>query len=146
VAAGPARALTILLACGCALAVRHRWRMARQMAGWSPEVLREVLWWVAVALALRCVFEPVMVAYYLWPVLAVALIAASPRWPSLVATSAAASALTFVSQASWRGPWIWWGVMIAGLGLTLLFAALSRVDRVRIPSAPPMGSSLSQYR
>jgi hypothetical protein len=132
VAAGPARALTILLACGCALAVRHRWRLARQMAGWSPEALRALLWWVAVTLALRCVFEPVMVAYYLWPVLAVALIVASPNWPSLVATSAAASALTFVSQASWRGPWIWWATMMAGLGVVLLFAALSRAGR-----APP---------
>ena len=132
VAAGPARALTILLACGCALAVRHRWRLARQMAGWSPEVLGALLWWVAVTLALRCVFEPVMVAYYLWPVLAVALIVASPHWPSLVATSAAASALTFVSQASWRGPWIWWATMMAGLGVVLLFAALSRAGR-----APP---------
>jgi hypothetical protein len=84
VAAGPARALAILLACGCALAARHRWRPARQMAGMSPGMLRELLWWVAVA---------------------------------------AASALTFVSQASWRGHWTWWGTMMAGLALILLFAA-----------------------
>jgi hypothetical protein len=150
VAAGPARALAILVACGCALAVRHRWRLARQMAGWSPEVLREVLWWVAVALALRCVFEPAMVAYYLWPVLAVALITASPSWPGLAATSAAASALTFVSQASWRGPWIWWGVMNAGLGMILFFAAPRRVHQLDQPGPgvllgePGPPSSLNQ--
>jgi len=93
------------------------------MAEWSPELLKKLLWWVAAALALRCVLEPVMVAYYLWPVLAVALVTASSSWSRLVATSVAASTLTFVSQASWRGPWIWWGSMVAGLGLTLFFAA-----------------------
>ena len=40
--------------------------------GWRPETLAGLVWWVAVALALRSVFEPVMVAYYLWPVLAAA--------------------------------------------------------------------------
>jgi hypothetical protein len=123
VAAGPARALAILAACGCALAVKRRWRVPRHSAEWSPEALRELLWWVAVTLALRCVSEPVMVAYYLWPPLAVALITASSNWSRLVATCLAASALTFVSQASWRGPWIWWGSVVAGLALTLFFAA-----------------------
>jgi FtsH-binding integral membrane protein len=63
-----------------------------------------------------------MVAYYLWPVLAVALVTASRSWPRLVATSLAAATLTFVSQVSWRGPWIWWASMVAGLGLTLFLA------------------------
>lgn len=123
IAAGPARALTIALACGCALVVGRRWRRTGQMARWSPETLQELLWWVAAALALRCVFEPVMVAYYLWPVLAVALIAASSTWSRLAAAAVSASTLTFVSQASWPGPWIWWGSVVAGLGLTLFFAA-----------------------
>ena len=119
VAAGPARVLAIAAACGCALAAGRRWRIRQHPAGWSREALRELLWWAAVALALRCVFEPVMVAYYLWPALAVALIAASGSWSRLIATSAAASVLTFVAQASWHGPWIWWGSMVAGLLLTL---------------------------
>ena len=57
---------------------RSGWaRRARRPGGkWSQETLAELLWWTAVALALRSVFEPVMVAYYLWPPLAVALIAA----------------------------------------------------------------------
>jgi FtsH-binding integral membrane protein len=63
-----------------------------------------------------------MVAFYLWPTLAIALIAASRSWPRLVATAAVTTTLTFVSQASWRGPWLWWGLMVAGLGLTLFFA------------------------
>ncbi|MGD0374393.1 MAG: hypothetical protein ABSB01_07415 [Streptosporangiaceae bacterium] len=123
VAAGPARALAIAAACGCALVVGRRWRARRETAQWSPEALAELLWWVAAALALRCVFEPVMVAYYLWPVLAVALATASGSWARLIPTAVTASALTFVSQASWRGPWLWWGTMAAGLGLILFCAA-----------------------
>jgi hypothetical protein len=148
VAAGPARALAILLACGCALVVERRWRATRHVVEWSTEALEELLWWVAVALALRCVFEPVMVAYYLWPVLAVALVTASSSWSRLVATSVAASTLTFVSQASWHGPWIWWGSVVAGLVL-ILFAAAPGDARARHggawwrsafprPSTPPL--------
>jgi hypothetical protein len=139
VAAGPARALAILAACGCALVAGRRWRAARHAAGWSPEMLQELLWWAAVALALRSVFEPVMVAYYLWPALAVALIAASASWPRLVATSLAATTLTFASQVSWRGPWSWWAPMVAGLGLTLFFARMP-ASRGPRPQAQPSAS------
>ena len=97
-------------------------RAARTAAGWSPDTLAQVLWWAAAALAMRPVFESVMVAYYLWPVLAVALITASRSWPRLVAASVAAAVLTLVSQVSGRGPWIWWASMVAGLGLTLFLA------------------------
>jgi hypothetical protein len=124
VAAGPARALAIIVACGCALVAGRRWRSARQAGKWGPETLREVLWWTAAALALRCVFEPVMVAYYLWPVLAVALIAAARNWSRLVATSLATATVTFAAQLSWRDPWTWWAPMIAGLGLTLFLARM----------------------
>jgi hypothetical protein len=128
VAAGPGRVLALLVACGCALIAGRRWRAARQAAGWSPGTLEELLWWAAVALALRSVFEPVMVAYYLWPALAVALITASRSWPNLAATALVATALTLVSQVSWRGPWGWWALMVAGLGLTLFLA--------RVPFGP----------
>jgi hypothetical protein len=124
VAAGPGRVLAIVVACGCAIIVGQRWRAARRAAPWSPEMLEEVLWWTAAALALRSVFESVMVAYYLWPVLAVALVAAVRSWPRLAATSVAATIITFGSEVSWRGPWAWWGAMIAGLGVTLFCARL----------------------
>ena len=121
VAAGPARILAILVACGCALVAGRRWRAARG-APWSPDVLAEVLWWTAVALALRSLFEPVMVAYYLWPALAVALIAASRSWSRLIPASAAAVVLTLVSQLTLHGAWSWWTPMVAGLALTLYLA------------------------
>jgi hypothetical protein len=63
-----------------------------------------------------------MVAYYLWPPLAVALIPAARNWSRLVATSITVAVLTGVSQGSWRSPWIWWVPVVAGLGLTLFFA------------------------
>jgi hypothetical protein len=131
VAAGPARILSIVVACGCAFAAgRNRWRDARHHPPWSPETLEDVLWWVAVALALRSVFEPVMVAYYIWPVLAVALIPASRSWPRLLATTAVTATLTFVSQATWRGEWTWWGPMVAGLFVTLVLAGVPRARRL----------------
>jgi hypothetical protein len=122
VAGGPARALAIVAACGCALIAGRRLRAERHAARWSRATLRELLWWTAVALALRSVFEPVMVAYYLWPGLAVALIAATRNWPRLIAASAVAAAVSFGSQSSWHSPWGWWGFMVLGLALTLLFA------------------------
>ena len=121
VAAGPARALSIVVACGCALATWRRWRPAR-LGDWSPQTLQELLWWVAFALALRSVFEPVMVSYYVWPPLAVALVAAARNYPRLLPAGVAAGVLTFLSQSSWRNPWVWWTPMVAVLGLTLLFA------------------------
>jgi hypothetical protein len=130
VAAGPFRVLAIGVACAAALIVWRRWRPARGRI-WGPEMLQDFLWWTGAALALRSVFEPVMVAYYLWPVLAVALIAAVRSWTRLAATSALVVIITFGSQVSWRGPWAWYAPMIAGLAVTLFLARLP--SRVRWP-------------
>jgi hypothetical protein len=144
VAAGPARILALVAACGCGLLAWHSWR-ARDMApdapgvpgatgaaGWSPDRLQEVLWWTAVALALRSAFEPVMVAYYLWPPLAVALIPASRDWTRLLSTGITAVVLTFFSQIRWHNPWSWWTPMIVLLALTLFFARARRADPRRV--------------
>ena len=115
VADGPFRLVAILAACGCALIVARRLRAARQMDSWngqwSAETLGELVWWAAFALALRCVFEPVMVAYYLWPALAVALIAATRTWPRVLATSVIVAAITSgrsppgAVRGAGGGPW-----------------------------------------
>jgi hypothetical protein len=144
VAAGPARILALIAACGCGLLAWHSWR-GREMTpgapslpratgstGWSPDRLQEVLWWTAVALALRSVFEPVMVAYYLWPPLAVALIPASRDWTRLLSVGTTAVVLTFFSQIQWRNPWSWWTPMIALLALTLFLARPRRVNLARV--------------
>jgi hypothetical protein len=90
--------------------------------GRRADPLPWLLWWVAVSLALRCVFESVMVSYYLWPVLQVTLIVAVRRWSRLIVTSLLTSAITFGSQVQSSGPWLWWSLMTAGLALTLLCA------------------------
>ncbi len=89
---------------------------------WGHEALTELLWWSAVTLAIRSAFEPVMVSYYLWPPLAVALAAAARDWSRLLPTGCAAVVLTFFSQVQWRNPWSWWTPMVAGLVLALYFA------------------------
>ena len=66
-----------------------------------------------------------MVAYYLWPPMAVALIVASASWRRLAATSAVVTAVTFASQVKWHGPWSWWTPMIIGLGLVIAAAGRS---------------------
>jgi hypothetical protein len=130
IAAGPARIVAILVACGCAVVAGRRWHAART-TGWDHETLIEVLWWCALALALRCAFEPVIVAYYLWPAVAVALIAASETWSRLIPAGIVATVLTFVSQASWHGVWTWWAPMTALLALTLAFARFPLPGRRR---------------
>ena len=89
------------------------------------------------ALALRSVFEPVMVAYYPWPALALALIAATDSWCRLITTSVAAAVVTGLAQGQWRGLWTWWAPVIALLALTL---ALARAPRPRRPGGPDPAS------
>jgi hypothetical protein len=135
VAAGPFRLATIVLACLCAVAIRRRWRAwvspdggdhspqrggdhspQRGEGNWSPALLAEVLWWVAFALALRSFFEPVMVSYYPWPPMAVALIpAATLGWPRLWVTGILAGGLTGAAQGPSHDVWIWWAPLVAGL-------------------------------
>jgi hypothetical protein len=147
VAAGPFRLATIVLACLCAVAIGRRWRAraaADARAGdataadagaatWSTALLTEVLWWVALTLALRSFFEPVMVSYYPWPPMAVALIAAATlSWPRLVAACVLAGGLTAAAQGPSHAVWIWWVPIVAGLVVLL---ALAR-PRATIRPAP----------
>ncbi|HEY6493093.1 MAG TPA: hypothetical protein VIZ43_07445 [Trebonia sp.] len=133
VAAGPFRLATIVLACLCAIAIRRRWqaRIASDARGaeggaglaWPTTLLTDVLWWVALALALRSFFEPVMVSYYPWPPMAVALIpAATLSWPRLLAAGVLAGVLTAAAQGPSHAVWIWWVPIVAGLVVLLAVA------------------------
>jgi hypothetical protein len=168
IAAGPARIVAIVVACGCALVAGRRWHAARaaephparpaephparpaephaalgggphtaRAVQWNRQMLRAVLWWVAFALALRCAFEPVVVAYYMWPAVAVALVVASGTWSGLIQAALAATVLTFVSQGAWHGIWTWWAPMTALLAVTLLCARIPLP--VRRPAAATDG-------
>jgi hypothetical protein len=83
---------------------------------WPTSLLASVLWWVAFALALRSFFEPVMVSYYPWPPMAVALIpAATLGWRRVLAVGVLAGGLTAAAQGPSHDVWIWWAPIVAGL-------------------------------
>jgi hypothetical protein len=87
------------------------------------QVLASALWWIALALALRSFFEPVMVSYYPWPPMAVALIpAATLGWRRLLAAGLVAGGLTAAAQGPSHDYWIWWAPIVAGLVVLLLIA------------------------
>lgn len=132
VAAGPFRLATILLACGCAMLIRRRWA-AVGASPWSDEMLTEVLWWIALALALRSFFEPVMVSYYPWPPIAVALIpAATGSRARLLSAGVLAAGLTLLSQGPSHDPWIWWLPLVIVLVLLLAVSRGYRPRRARV--------------
>jgi hypothetical protein len=164
VAAGPFRLATIVLACLFALAIRHRWQARLAPGGgsaslppdgsaslpshsgsaslppdgsasWPTALLAEILWWVAFALALRSFFEPVMVSYYPWPPMAVALIpAATLGWPRLWATGILAGLLTAAAQGYSHDAWIWWAPIVAGLIVLLALSCPVRGKPQRAPA------------
>jgi hypothetical protein len=151
IAAGPARILAIAAACGVAL-LAYRWLIYRGLADGGladggladrglaarpAESLAGLLWWIATALAVRSVFEPVMVAYYLWPPLAVALVAAAADWPRLLRVGVTVVALTFFSQVWWRNPWAWWTPLVAALALVLYLAHPGGQARAAAPQVLP---------
>jgi hypothetical protein len=137
VAAGPVRLLAISAACACAVGAARQCRAACQAGRWDATTLLRIVWWIGLALALRSLFEPVMVAYYLWPVLELTLIAAITTWPRLTTTIVAAVALTFASQGSWRSPWLWWLPLVAGLAVILTLARVSRQGQTIISQESP---------
>jgi len=136
VAAGPARALAVVVACGCGLLTSRRWQTARLAGAWHPEDLAALLWWIALTLALRTAFEPVMVSYYVWPPLAVALVAASRDWIRLLPAAVTVTVLTFLAQGSWRNPWVWWTPIVLVLALTLAVSKPARSPTAQVLAEP----------
>jgi len=105
--------------------------------GWDGVVLSEVLWFMALALALRSFFEPVMVSYYPWPPLAVALVpAATGGWFRLIAAGVIAGGVTAEGQGPWHNVWAWWVPLVAAL-LLLLAVARRRWRRQPAQATPP---------
>jgi hypothetical protein len=110
---------------------------AADSAVWPAAMLTEVLWWVALTLALRSFFEPVMVSYYPWPPMAVALIpAATLSWSRLVAAGVLAGGLTAAAQGPSHAVWIWWAPIVAGLVVLLAICCPIR-HREPVPVLTP---------
>jgi len=112
VASGPLRFVAVLAAFGLGL-----W------AGRHHRGLGPVLLVMAACFALRVLSEPVMVAYYVWPVLALALVAASAVGSRrLAATGAVAVFATVFGGAAWRGNWSWWAIEVGCVAAALALA------------------------
>jgi hypothetical protein len=80
------------------------------------------VWLAAAALGTRCLFEPVMVPYYIVPMLALALVAGSSRgWTRWLLACGAGLGLTIMVD-SHSSVWTYWfemsGFIAAFLGLT----------------------------
>lgn len=108
VAGGPSRAIAVLLAIavGAGIARRH------------PSEF--TVWWLgAVALAMRCVFEPVMTPYYAAPALALALVlAARLRWMRFALAVSACAICTWLGYLH-SEPWLYYLPVTAALLLTV---------------------------
>ena len=114
VAAGPVRAIALLLAVGLGIWVYRRWRERPELLAWA----------CAAALALRSYTESVMTDYYSWAALAVGLIVAcraSQRRFALAIFLAVATSIL----GQWKLGWFpWWVIQV--VGLTLFLAVISR--------------------
>lgn len=101
VAAGPTRAVGFSCAIGLGFL---GWRLHKDE--------RFMIWLMAVAMGLRCVLEPVVVPYYVAPVVAFALLAAaSSRIRLLLALTAGLGVLVMTSTR--HGEWTYWLSMTA---------------------------------
>lgn len=111
VAAGPGRTIALVLACLAGVWVALR----------KPPLV-EVIWWAALSLSLRCVFESVMDPYYLVPALVlIVVVASSVGWFRFIVTLAAAAFCTRTSY--WHtGEWRYYLLVILPLLSALAIA------------------------
>ena len=119
VAAGPGRLVSLALACAVGW-WSLRWRDRLEMLVWAA----------ALSLALRCFTESVMDPYYLWPALAVAMLASVRNYSwRFAATVVAAIFVTSTSQ--WHLGWLlWWSLNTVALVVVLLFAIPLRAAQI----------------
>jgi hypothetical protein len=119
VGSGPGRLIAVLVAVGLGIAA-YRWHPT-----WDA-----LIWGCAVALSARCVFESVIVPFYLGPPVILCLVAAAtrPRRWRLAVTFAAGLAVLIASYDR-TGEWPYWLVMTALLTVALAAAWPGR-DRI----------------
>ena len=112
VGGGPTRVVALAVAAALGWWAR-RWRE-------RPEML---VWAAALALALRSYTESVMTAYYVWPALAIGLIAAA-RGSRLRFGASIALAIAVTIIAQWRLELFqWWLIDVGGVTAVLVAAA-----------------------
>ena len=120
VSAGPTRIVGLLLASVLGWRAR-RWKDQPNLLVWS----------CALALALRCATESVMTDYYVWPALAVGLVAAAAVDGNRLAAASGAAFFTTVT-AQWRlGEFPWWLLEMVGMTAVLLCGVETTTQRLR---------------
>jgi hypothetical protein len=123
VSAGPGRWAALLLACAIGIYVAKA----------KPD-LPSIVWWIAVCLSLRCVFECVMNPYYLLPAGAIILVlAATLSGYRFLSTSLVIAACTTLSY-QFIGPWAYYTSVI---GLLVVALAWAYPRRRPLPGTEP---------
>ena len=111
VEAGPGRTIALVLACLVGVWVAKK----------KPPFV-QVIWWAALALSLRCIFESVMDPYYLVPSLVLAILVASTvgkvRFLLTVAAAAACTRTSYWHTGEWRYYLLVTGTLLLALALS----------------------------
>jgi hypothetical protein len=111
VAGGPGRIIGLLVAIALAVPA-YRWRG-------NP---RAIVWLAAVVLGIRCLFEPVMVPYYVMPTVALALVSGVSRGRARWALTWAFGIGLIIMVDSHSGMWTYWCEMAGLMGVMLALA------------------------
>jgi len=111
VAAGPERDIALVIAIGIGI------YLLKRRPSWP-----RLVWWIGVALSLRCVFESILDPFYFFPGLALVLVASfTTSWRKILPTIAFATSCTFLSY--WHaGEWTYYLLVCATLLLAIGFA------------------------
>ncbi len=125
VSAGPPRAIAVITAIALA------WRSRR----WSVD-LPTLTWLASACLAVRCFFEAVMVPYYVWPAIGVALVSAARRGVLNLTVCLAAGLGATVWSYVRIGSWSYWLVLVLLLALMLTAAVPVRFGALRLVRGP----------
>ena len=129
-AAGPGRIVALLAACLIGVLVKVQ----------KPSLPR-IIWLAALALSLRCLFEPVMVPYYLLPGVALALLVATLRSRLTFAWVCAVSAVSSVVSYFHFSPWDYYLVVMCPLLAALAWSWPRRDASPRFISMDPQDSA-----
>jgi hypothetical protein len=127
VAGGPARSFGIVIALAVGVIARTRRHDPAQL-----------VWLMALVLGARCIFDPVMVPYYVTPVVVLALAAGATAPPPRLALTAVAAAGLTVMTFTHHGMWQYWLMMTALMGAVLGTAWPGAALRLQEPSTPPL--------
>jgi hypothetical protein len=135
VSCGPTRLVAMLIACGIGFrTLRHRVD--------DPTFV----WLAGFCLGLRFVTESALEPYYIWPALALLVIAAAARGTSRFSvawvTAILATCATQVDFGPWWAWWAWWGVVVLGLAIV---AAASFAQSRRAEDGKEIAAAASEF-